>query len=47
MNKLESHFSCNNNYLAMFKQNPNLNNSKAIKVENRVDAQLNVNYKFC
>ena len=47
INKLESYFATNNNYLSLFKTNPDINNSKAIKVENPVDAKLNVNYVFC
>ena len=31
----------------MFKKNPEMNNSMAIKVENPVDAKLNVDYQFC
>lgn len=47
MNKLESHFQCNNNYMGMFKKDPEMNNSMAIKRENPVDAKMNVDYQFC
>jgi hypothetical protein len=33
--------------MGMFKKDPEMNNSMAIKRENPVDAKMNVDYQFC
>ena len=46
INKLESYFNTNNNYLAIFKTDPQKTNAGAIQVENLVDAKMNANYEY-